>query len=189
MRHRVAATAIGVGLVLVSSGCAAIANTATPATTASPAATATPTPSASRSPVVARPSPPPEPSPVNDACAGLEPQYAIDNGGTDERLSGYSIIELRDTGPVDFASGSTTFNDAGQPAAYEVAAGDTYWAIADRFCIYPHWLTLLNQVRRNGETLYVGDVLNLDAHTITSVGSQNGAVYDNPPSSHIPPQR
>lgn len=188
MRHHVAAAAIGGAIVLLASGCTAIVDTSTPTVLASPAAT--PTPSTSRSPVIAQPSPPqPEPSPVNDACAGLEPQYAINNDGTNERLSGYSIIELRDTGPVDFASGRTTFNDAGQPAAYEVAAGDTYWAIADRFCVYPHWLTLLNQVRRNGENLYVGDTLNLDAYTITSVGSENGVVYNNPPSSHIPPQR
>jgi len=50
---------------------------------------------------------------------------------------------------------------------------------------------MVNHVRRDNDALYAGDTLNLDAHTILSVGDQNGVVSDNPfPDWYkIPPQR
>ena len=52
------------------------------------------------------------------------------------------------------------------------------------------YLSAINGVRRQGALqLWAGDTLNLDAHTILTVGDQNGVVYDNAPSSPIPPQR
>lgn len=73
-------------------------------------------------------------------------------------------------------------------------------AIAARFCIdhYPY-LEWINAVRRGSTgtlfdigtgsmTLYAGDTINLDPHTITTVGDENGAVRQNPIDFHIPAQ-
>ena len=92
-------------------------------------------------------------------------------------------------------------NDDGSPAAYVVAAGDTLYGISERFCLqYPQYLEWINSVRRNGGwdwtmiddgpfEIYPGDTLNLDAHTITTVGDERGVVYSHQPNFYIPPQR
>lgn len=115
-------------------------------------------------------------------------------------ISGYALPELRDTGPTEYAGGEAVLNDDGTPAAYVVAEGDTLYAISERFCVqFPPYLEWINSVRRNGGwswtnddgpfEIYPGDTLNLDAHTITSVGDEQGVVYSYQPDFYIPPQR
>lgn len=131
---------------------------------------------------------------ANDACAGLQ---GIAAGSS---VGGYSIIEMQDTGAAPHATGEAIGNDDGTLAAYVVADGDTVHAIARRFCVdYTPYLEWINSARRSDSwqwakgdgsfPIYPGDTLNLDAHTITSVGDENGVVYDHTPDFNIPPQR
>lgn len=97
--------------------------------------------------------------------------------------------------PVDLgsranAAGESILDDEGHPVAYAVAPDDLWPDVADRFCLHPDYINALNQVRRNGVfTLYVGDTLNLSPYTVTSVGSENGDVFDNPAPDPLPTQR
>lgn len=95
-----------------------------------------------------------------------------------------------DSGTREHADGDVTLSDSGVPVAYVVAADDWPIAIGERFCMNLAYLNVLNGVRRQGALeLWAGDTINLDAHTILTVGDQDGVVYDNSPSSPIPPQR
>lgn len=113
-----------------------------------------------------------------------------------------------DEGSIPYARGETALDDDGQPIAYVVASGDTPDGISERFCLGKADLALLNMVRRNtaystwvngepaaAETLfdwielYAGDTINLDPATITTVGHQNGVVFEHDPGIHLPPQR
>jgi hypothetical protein len=89
-----------------------------------------------------------------------------------------------------YATGEAILAD-GVPVAYKVAPGDVFSLVAARLCIGEQWLHWVNSVRRDSDELFAGDTLNLDPHTITSVGDQNGVVYDNrlPDGFVIPPQR
>jgi hypothetical protein len=97
--------------------------------------------------------------------------------------------------PVDLgaranASGEAMLDDEGRPVAYVVAPDDLWADVADRFCLHPDYINALNQVRRNGAfELYVGDTLNLSPYTVTTVGSENGEVFDNPAPDPLPTQR
>ncbi|KQQ07859.1 hypothetical protein [Rathayibacter sp. Leaf296] len=94
-----------------------------------------------------------------------------------------------DQGPVEHASGDAVLDDAGRPVAYLVAPDDVWTVVAERFCLHVDYFTALNQVRRNGAaTLFAGDTLNLDPYTVTSVGSENGTVFENDPPHPMPPQ-
>ena len=120
-------------------------------------------------------------------ASGLTPV----SNDVDDRVFGYVVTETRDAGPTKHASGEAILDDAGVPVAYKVADGDTASAISDRFCIgYVDYLGWINSVRRNGvEDLYAGDTLNLDRFKITSIGDENGVVYENEVKVHIPPQK
>ncbi|WP_158864503.1 LysM peptidoglycan-binding domain-containing protein [Leifsonia sp. AG29] len=76
--------------------------------------------------------------------------------------------------------------------AYTVAPGDIWEFIAKRFDVGTAYLTAINAVRREDVTqVYVGDTINLDPATITSVGDENGVVYhhlDRLPDPHVPQQ-
>ncbi|WP_418605774.1 hypothetical protein [Georgenia sp. SUBG003] len=91
-----------------------------------------------------------------------------------------------DGGPREFATGPAILDDGGTPVAYTVAAGDVGAFIAERFCVNLSYLNAINGVRRNGATnLHPGDTLNLDPHTILSVGDEQGVVLQNrPPVAH-----
>ncbi|MEY9853849.1 hypothetical protein ABH923_003527 [Leifsonia sp. EB41] len=95
-----------------------------------------------------------------------------------------------DCGPIQYATGTTKLNDKGVPVAYVVAPGDIWEFIAKRFDLGTAYLTAINAVRRYPPTtVYVGDTINLDPATITSVGDQNGVVshnLDNLPDPHVP---
>ncbi|WP_271178291.1 LysM peptidoglycan-binding domain-containing protein [Leifsonia poae] len=80
-------------------------------------------------------------------------------------------------------------NSKGEPAAYVVAPGDIWEFIAKRFDVGTAYLTSINAVRRDSPMLvYVGDTVNLDPATITTVGDQNGVVFhheDRLPNPHV----
>lgn len=94
-----------------------------------------------------------------------------------------------DRGPVEHASGDAVLDDAGRPVAYLVAPDDVWTVVAERFCLHVDYINALNQVRRNrASTLFAGDTLNLDPYAVTSVGSENGVVFENDPPVPMPPQ-
>jgi hypothetical protein len=84
-----------------------------------------------------------------------------------------------DSGPMKFATGTATLDASGQPVAYAAAPGDVFSVLALRFRVQPDMLEGMNCLRRDpqSETLYVGDIVNLDPHTAISVGTQNGRVF------------
>ncbi|MWV48409.1 hypothetical protein GRS96_03840 [Rathayibacter sp. VKM Ac-2803] len=106
-------------------------------------------------------------------------------------VGGLDIELVRDRGPRTGATGEVTTAADGTPASYLVAAGDISESIADRFCVSPEYLDALNSVRRDGvsiDSLYGGDTLNLSPSTVTSVGTQNGRVLENPEPEPLPAQ-
>jgi len=124
--------------------------------------------------------------------SGLEPVSASEP----EQINGFAIPTLRDSGPRVSATGRAIIDEAGVPVAYEVADGDVLDVVTARFCA-PHsrYLTWINSVRMeplegsDSIPLWPGDIVNLDAHTIASVGSQQGRVADRDPGFAIPPQQ
>ncbi|WES63957.1 hypothetical protein P0L94_15995 [Microbacter sp. GSS18] len=115
----------------------------------------------------------------------------VDDESEVEQLGGVTLITPIDRGPMPHAAGDAILDAANVPVAYTVAQNDVISVIGARFCVGEQWLFWVNYVRRDGDALYAGDTLNLDAHTILSVGDQNGVVYDNalPEGFTIPPQR
>lgn len=124
-------------------------------------------------------------------CDAAVPALPVADGTEIEQLGGVTLAVPADRGPMLNAAGEAVFDDEGVPVAYRVAAGDVLSAVSARFCVEEVWLHWVNAVRRDGDALYAGDTLNLDAHTIFSIGDQNGVVHDNPlPEGFaIPPQR
>jgi hypothetical protein len=125
-------------------------------------------------------------------CAGGATAMALPTGDTDpEQLGGMTILVPHDRGPRPHAMGEVRVDDAGIPIAYIVAEDDVLDTVAARLCAGDPFLHWVNAVRRDGDALYAGDTLNLDAHTIFTVGDQNGVVHDNalPEGFVIPPQR
>ena len=148
---------------------------------AQPAAAAPqPTASASGMPVAAPEATPGAPDPSDGKLGGTQ-RYQL---GTN------AFGTVVDGGPRHGARGSTTTNPEGDLASYTVVADDSFEGIRDRFALDDYVLIDLNSVRRdNPFAVYVGDVINLDPTTITTVGSQNGAVAKNPIVEPHPPQR
>jgi hypothetical protein len=180
--------AIAAAAVLLS-GCTAgtpIVLTDTPAT---PTAVAG---SPSAAPVAPASANPTEAPLISDGpCTGTAIQLPAQSDDV-EQLGGMTLLTPVDTGTRPYASGAAQLDTAGTPVAYVVAENDNFDSIAARFCVGPIWLYWVNAVRRegNGQALYEGDTLNLDAHTIHSAGDQNGTVHDNdlPENFRIPPQ-
>lgn len=145
--------------------------------------TASPTPAPSRTSAGTR---------VGDTgpCSTAVPAYPGATAADVEQLGGATLAVPFDRGPMAHATGEAVLDDQGVPAAYKVAANDVLSAVGARFCVGERWLHWVNYVRRDGDALFAGDTLNLDAHTILSVGDQNGVVYDNalPEGFVIPPQ-
>lgn len=171
-------------IIGVVSGCSSDVTPRQPSASASTPAT----PASSRSPL-ADPSPAGVPRNAGP-CAAATPSRYISDDDEPEQLGGMSLPIPIDRGPLPHANGVATFDDRGVPVAYVVASDDNLVSIGSRFCLDGIYLYWVNAVRRDDDTLFVGDVINLDAHTIGSVGSQNGAVYTHPfPPFRIPPQR
>jgi LysM repeat protein len=179
-----------IAVLLVSGLAGCVFATNSPASTAAVAPTAS-APS-NTSPVGSKETPASEhPTAASAECAPVELYEAW---SADKpllaTLGGNRLRVPTDQGPDEFASGEVTLDDSGRPVAYTVAAGDTWSAVADRFCLHPDYINALNQVRRNRAfELYVGDTLNLSPYTVTSVGSENGQVFANPAPDPLPPQR
>lgn len=111
--------------------------------------------------------------------------------GDPELFGGLELPVVKDHGPqsVMHAKGTATLDDQGTPVVYTVAPDDNIESIALRFCLQAAYLEYINSVRRSGDALYIGDTINLDAHTVFSVGDQNGVVHQNPPPPFtLPPQ-
>jgi hypothetical protein len=150
MRRNLGWAAASAGLTtLVLTGCmGAPVPTPPPVTitaTATVTATPTPTPEAAPPPAPAPP-PPAAPEPVPNAPAPVVewgPAY--------------------DTGPRPGATGTPALDAAGVPASYTVVEGDSFFDIAQRFELPQQQLLRMNpQVHDFGETVYIGDVINLD---------------------------
>lgn len=126
-----------------------------------------------------------------DVCEGAFPPYPVSDPSTDEQLGGASLAVPHDRGPMPNATGSVVADSNGTPVAYVVADNDVLGSISARLCVSEHWISWVNSVRRSGDAIFAGDTLNLDAHTIYSVGDQNGAVHNNsiPTGFKVPPQR
>ncbi|MFJ4037107.1 LysM peptidoglycan-binding domain-containing protein [Microbacterium sp. NPDC090007] len=178
-----ATTVIGIGVLTVMlSACAPPAPLVErvdprPSSTA-PAAVATPGTSAPR---------------VSDSgpCSEVSPSYPVLDATDPEQLGGRTLTIPHDRGLFDTATGEATVDASGVPVAYVAAPGDVFSTIAARFCLSEDLLQILNHARRDNNALYAGDTLNLDPHTIFTVGDQNGVVSDNefPDWFTLPPQR
>lgn len=157
MRHRrpgTPATLLAAGLLTLCgtltllAGCAPpeqveaapVTVTATVTTTAT--ATVTVTPAAP----VPDPAAPPPPDPVpNDAAPVYEWGPAIDDG------------------PRPGATGAPELDGTGEPERYVIVEGDSFFDVAQRFNLPQQQLLRMNpQVYDFGETVYIGQVLNLD---------------------------
>ncbi|MDQ1172498.1 hypothetical protein QE430_000805 [Microbacterium testaceum] len=176
-----AGTTIGIGvLAVILTACtpppAPLVDAVRPSMSASPTIETTP----STAPVVDR-----------GPCGASVPVRAVSDPSDPEQLGGKTLEIPVDRGPLDTASGEAVLNAEGTPVAYHVAPGDVFSTIAARFCVAEDWLLIVNHARRDNNGLYAGDTLNLDAHTIFSVGDQNGVVSDNvfPAEFTLPPQR
>ncbi len=124
-------------------------------------------------------------------CSAAVPAYPGASATDVEQLGGATLAVPFDRGPMTHAAGEAVLDEHGIPVAYRVAANDVLSTVSARFCVGEKWLYWVNYVRRDGDALFAGDTLNLNAHTILSVGDQNGVVYDNalPEGFVIPPQK
>lgn len=131
---------------LLLSGCTAVPIPTPPPVTVTATVTATPTPT----PTLEAPPPPapvvPAPEPVPNAQA--------------------PVVEWGpafDTGVRPGATGTPVLDADGVPASYTVVEGDSFFDIAQRFELPQQQLLRMNpQVHDFGETVYIGDVINLD---------------------------
>ncbi|MGC0368740.1 LysM peptidoglycan-binding domain-containing protein [Microbacterium sp. SLBN-111] len=174
-------TTLAIGILVVGlTGC-------TP--TAEPSAESTPAASASASAADSGAAAPAVATPAG--CDPATSTHPIADPGDPEQLGGRSLAVPHDGGVTAMASGEAILNGDGVPVAYRVASGDAIFTIAARFCLTEDWLDLINHARRDNAGLYPGDTLNLDAHTIFSVGDENGVVAHNTFTDgyKLPPQR
>lgn len=127
----------------------------------------------------------------SDPCRGARFPEIVSDPSQIEQLGGATLAVPFDRGPMPHASGETVVDAAGVPVAYIVAENDVFSTVGARLCVGEQWLRWVNYARRDGDALYVGDTLNIDAHTIFSVGDQNGAVFERefPEGFVLPPQR
>ncbi|MDQ0894182.1 LysM peptidoglycan-binding domain-containing protein [Agromyces ramosus] len=147
MRRSSGAAAASVGLAaLLLSGCVPEAAPPPPPVTITATVTATPTPA----PVSTPPAPP---------AAEPAPPPAVPNAPA-------PVVEwgpAYDTGPREGATGTPVLDGAGVPSSYTVVEGDHFFDIAQRFELPQQQLLRMNpQIHDFGETVYIGDVINLD---------------------------
>jgi LysM repeat protein len=146
-----------------------------------------------QAPVPAGPSStPPSPSPTS---TGKTMKAAVKIPG--ETAGNEPIYFAVDNGSQPYARGTVTTSKSGTPLAYKVVAGDNLDGVARRFGLNSEELFTDNEVRRgcadtnsNVESVLVGDVLNLDPHTILAIGTENGRVCNMKASADpFPPQK
>jgi hypothetical protein len=142
-----ASAAFAVGTTMLLSGCVAEPAPAPVTITATATVTATPTPTPEAAPP---PEPEPAPAPVPDPVPNA-PAPVVEWG------------PAYDTGPIPGASGTPALDGNGVPASYVVVSGDSFFDIAQRFELPQQQLLRMNpQIHDFGETVYIGDVINLD---------------------------
>ena len=130
------------------SGCVAAPIPTPPPVTVTATVTATPTPTPVPPP--APPPPPAEPPP---------PPEPVPNAPAPEVEWGPAY----DTGARPGATATPVFDAAGELSSYTVVEGDSFFDIAQRFELPQQQLLRMNpQVHDFGETVYIGDVINLD---------------------------
>lgn len=114
----------------------------------------------------------PEPLVVDaDPCTGLPAEVPCDPA--------YGPDRVVDTGEIEYARGDAVLDSRGVPIAYEVAPGDIWDKVAERFQLGGR-LWSLNCYRFEWPILYVGDVVNLSAYRIATVGVNNGSTEGGP---------
>ena len=132
--------------VVVLGGCTAAPVPTPPPVTVFATVTATPTPTPEPPAAAPVPEPAPAPDPVPNAPAPVVewgPAY--------------------DTGSRPGAMATPVLDGAGVPASYTVVADDSFFDIAQRFELPQQQLLRMNpQIHDFGETVYIGDVINLD---------------------------
>ena len=174
MARRIAVVVAATALLLCVAGCTGASHT--PISIHKANHPATPTPAASFAPTAT-----PTPVATTATCQGW---------GFWERDYYSEAQKPVDCGPIQYATGTVKVDSKGVPVAYVVAPGDIWEFIAKRFDVGTAYLTAINAVRREDVTaVYVGDTVNLDPATITTVGDQNGVVYnheDRLPDPHEP---
>lgn len=142
---RMAAASAGL-MALLLSGCTAAPVPTPPPVTVTATVTATPTPT---------PTPTPQAAPAPDAV----PPAPVPNAPA-------PVIEwgpASDTGSRPGATGTPVLDEAGVPFSYTVVDGDSFFDIAQRFELPQQQLLRMNpQIHDFGETVYIGDVINLD---------------------------
>jgi hypothetical protein len=129
------------------------------------------------------PSPPPAPTPSQS-----EPTSAPASVAGEGTVAMSPIRAAVDGGSREHARGAT-LEDDGELIAYTVAPDDIYEIVAERFDLPVTYLLNINAIRREGLELFAGDTLNLSAYRITSIGDQNGRVFDRQPPDPMPAQR
>ncbi|MFT4284459.1 MAG: hypothetical protein QM598_06465 [Protaetiibacter sp.] len=136
-------------------------------------------------------SPDASPLPIaSPAASPIETSLPTSSSPSAEMVGAYEIQTPTDLGPSEYANGVVILDGSGTPVAYEVASGDIFDFVADRLGIDGNYIATINQVRRGyTSVLFAGDTLNLDPHTITSVGTFNGRVLDEPTPEPMPPQK
>ena len=102
----------------------------------------------------------PVPPPVAEAPPAENP--AVPNASAPEVVEG----PANDIGPGPGAQGSTTDDGSGYLLTYTVASGDSFFDIAQRFDVPQQQLLRMNpSIPDFGETLYIGQIINLDWQT------------------------
>ena len=141
-----AAPALFVALLLT--GCAAAPIPTPPPVTITATVTATPTPTPTPTPEAA---PPPAADPVAPAPVPNAPAPVVEWG------------PAYDTGARQGATGTPVLDGAGVPVSYTVVEGDSFFDISQRFELPQQQLLRMNpQIHDFGETVYIGDTINLD---------------------------
>jgi hypothetical protein len=123
------------GVLTLAAGCAPIEPVA-------PTVTVTAMPA----PPAADPAAPPPPEPSPNAPAPV-----------------YEWGPAFDDGPRPGASGTPELDETGEPERYVIVAGDSFFDVAQRFNLPQQQLLRMNpQIHDFGETVYIGQVINLD---------------------------
>ena len=125
----------------------------TPAPAATVFVTATPAP-AETVVVTATPTP----APTVDAGQAA-PAPLVPNAPAPEVVEGPAV----DLGPRDGAQGPVATDGDGAPREYTVVSGDSFFDVAQRFDVPQQQLLRMNpSIPDLGETLYIGQLINLD---------------------------
>ena len=146
------ATLLAVGLLALCgtltllAGCAPTEIVEAAPVTVTATITATATVTVTPAPPPADPAAPPPPDPVPNAPAPV-----------------YEWGPAIDDGPRPGASGTPELDETGEPERYAIVAGDSFFDVAQRLNLPQQQLLRMNpQIYDFGETVYIGQLLNLD---------------------------